>query len=209
MTERPGAGGAREKLHDPGAGFAVAGGGGLVADDQAGLVDEGPGDGDALLLAARRGGRGRCKAFSSMPTVFSGQPSPFLRLGTFPTLLDQERHADVIQAGQRRNEVELLEDEPDVGPPELGDPARPESRGAASRKPSTCPLSKESSVPATTLRRVVLPQPEGPTTMSNPSPVRASKSTSFRAWTRASPAPKLFETRAVLTAIFGVMRFRF
>src|SRR6266481_591079 len=42
---------AREQRHDRFAAGMIQGCGGLVADDQAWLVDERPGEGDALLLA--------------------------------------------------------------------------------------------------------------------------------------------------------------
>ena len=41
-----------EDFHDEEAVFGVESGGGFVADDEAWVVDEGAGDGDALLLAA-------------------------------------------------------------------------------------------------------------------------------------------------------------
>ena len=45
---------------------------------------------------------------------------------------------------------------------------------------------------------VVLPQPDGPTSISN-SPMRASKFTSFNTSVRASPWPKALQTVLVLT----------
>src|SRR5439155_13955216 len=63
---------------------------------------------------------------------------------------------------------------------------------------STSPRSTPS-VPAITLSSVVLPQPDGPTNMSN-SPVRASKLTSLSTSVRVSPAPNPLQTVFVLTA---------
>lgn len=46
-----GAGDVLEQIHHGVAGLAVEGGGGFVADHQTRIVDQGPGNGDALLLA--------------------------------------------------------------------------------------------------------------------------------------------------------------
>src|SRR5882757_6590046 len=59
--------------------------------------------------------------------------------------------------------------------------------------------SSNCNVPAITLNSVVLPQPEGPTTISI-SPMRASKSTPLSACIRASPVPNVLLTFRTWTA---------
>jgi len=72
---------------------------------------------------------------------------------------------------------------------------------------STSPRSAPS-VPAMTLSNVVLPHPDGPTSMSN-SPMRASKLTSFKTSVRVSPSPNPLHTVLVLTAMFCINCFLF
>src|SRR5690348_7436481 len=58
-----------------------------------------------------------------------------------------------------------------------------------------------------TLSNVVLPHPDGPTSMSN-SPMRASKSTCLSTSVRLSPEPNPLFTPVVLTAIFFIREFQ-
>src|SRR5258708_2049086 len=72
------------------------------------------------------------------------------------------------------------------------------SRCSGVLKTSISPPSN-SKVPAMTLNRVVLPQPDGPSTITT-SPIRPSNSTPLSAWILASPRPKDFFTPRTCTA---------
>src|SRR5581483_403948 len=102
---------------DVGRGVRVEVAGGLVGEDQVGPVDQGPGAGDALLLAAGELGRAVREAVGdAQPTDQVAEPLP-VDLG--PGQVGRE--GDVLGRGQRRNQVEGLEDEADLVPAQFGE----------------------------------------------------------------------------------------
>ena len=108
-----------EEFHDFGAVFLVEGGGGFIADDEAGFVDEGAGDGDALLLAT--GEFGRVFAVFGLEADEGHGGAGAILGGAAGDLVEEEGDADVFDAGEGGDEVELLEDEADVFAAEVGD----------------------------------------------------------------------------------------
>ena len=150
-----------EQLHHGQAGLVVERGGRLVADQQARLVDQGPGDRDPLLLAAgelRRQALGLLAhpervehlATPSRPPCRFDQPAITSGIAAFSA---------AVRAGRRlycwktkpmcsaRNRVFLRS---------------LIARDVAGRRSSTSP-SSQSRMPAITESSVVLPQPDGPT----------------------------------------------
>ena len=88
------------------------GGGGLVANDQAGFVDQGPPEGHTLLLSPRK------RAGMRIEPVPEPKPCEH-RLGPLDGLASrhpgcQERNGGVFRRGQGGKEVVLLEDEPQM-----------------------------------------------------------------------------------------------
>src|SRR5690348_11499240 len=92
--------------------------GGLVGEDQVGLVDQRPGAGDALLLAAGELGRAVREAVGdAQPADQVAEPLP-VDLG--PGQVGRE--GDVLRRGQRGDQVEGLEDEADLVAAQPGEP---------------------------------------------------------------------------------------
>lgn len=114
-----GPGGGGEEIHDLVTGFAVECGGGFVGDEESGFVDEGAGDGDALLLAA--GELAGAFAFATGETD-AGEEGGGLVLGLATAgAVEEEGDRDVFDEVEGWDEVELLEDEADVAASEGGD----------------------------------------------------------------------------------------
>ncbi len=107
-----------KKVHDPGSGHRIEVAGRFVAEEEVGVVDECPGNGDPLLLAAGELARlvgikplfkpDRCKHLER-PLPGVALPAP-----------EDHRVLDVLDRREERDQVEVLEDEPDVIPPQQG-----------------------------------------------------------------------------------------
>src|SRR6185369_17277185 len=100
------------------AGGGVERGGRFITNDEARLVDEGAGDGDALLLAAAELPRIGAQALAQADfgeDVVRGT----LRLRAVGAA-DEQGDADVLCGGPARNQIKLLEDEPNAGTAESG-----------------------------------------------------------------------------------------
>ncbi|EMA68522.1 GDSL-like lipase/acylhydrolase domain-containing protein [Halorubrum distributum JCM 13916] len=80
----------------------------LVREQHGGLVDQRAGDGDALLLPARELARLVVEPVAE-PEPREQVRRPVARVAG----VERGRHRDVLDRGQRRQEVEVLEDEPD------------------------------------------------------------------------------------------------
>ena len=114
-----GTGGGGEEIHDLVTGFAIQCGGGFVGDEESGFVDEGAGDGDALLLAA--GELAGAFAFATGETD-AGEECGGLVFGFAAAgAVEEEGDGDVFDEVEGGDEVELLEDEADVTTAEGGD----------------------------------------------------------------------------------------
>ena len=107
-----GAGDVAEQIEDDLAVVGVERGGGLIADDQRRLVDQGAGDGDALLLAAGEFARAFAPARADAHGFEHGPGAGDGRFGG--QALDQQRHGDIFRGGDGGDQVELLENEADV-----------------------------------------------------------------------------------------------
>src|SRR5438067_6559449 len=114
-----------QELDDLGRGLGVEVAGRLVREQQAGLVQERARDRDPLLLAAREPGR---KLVLSPGESDGGEERSRPLVLVERDAMGKGRRRDVVEARQRRQEVEALEDEadpPPVGhlraPVELGD----------------------------------------------------------------------------------------
>src|SRR2546425_6205965 len=105
-------GGGSEKLQHPLAGGVVKRRGGFIAHDQAGLVDEGAGEGNTLLLAA---GELAGQRIETVPQAKSSQQGSraVKGLGALP-VRGEQGHGGVLRGGERWQEVVLLEDEAEV-----------------------------------------------------------------------------------------------
>ena len=148
-----------EQLHDGQARLVVQRGRRLVADQQPRLVDQGPGDGDPLHLAARElAGQAR-RASSPCPA----SPGP-RRRGGRPARATSRRSPAGSPRSRRRSRP--------AGGCTAGRRTRCSAPGSSSApgrviavsdwpKMATSPASL-SRIPATTDRSVVLPQPDGP-----------------------------------------------
>ena len=118
-------------------GLGVEGGGRLVADQQPRLVDQGAGDGDALLLAAGELARAGSRPARPCRASSSTRPACADGLARGPAG-DEQRHGGVLGGGQGRQQVVLLEDEADVLAAEARPSApvgQPRQVGAEHRRP--------------------------------------------------------------------------
>ena len=91
----------------------------LVGEDDARLLDERPGDRDALLLAAGEMRRQVGRAIGEADLLEQGE-----RAGTRLVVRDagrSDRRLHVVDCGERRDQVELLEHEPERPQPEIGE----------------------------------------------------------------------------------------
>src|SRR5262245_27389461 len=100
-----------QNLHHFCAVLAVQGGGWLVADDEPGLVHEGPGDGYALLLSAGEHVRAMVHALAQANSFEHLRRLLLSDRGGLS--LNAQWHADVLDTIQRWDEVVLLENEAD------------------------------------------------------------------------------------------------
>jgi hypothetical protein len=104
-------------MHQPSRHLGVDVAGRFVGDEDLGLADDRPGDGDALLLAA-----GQSRRASAGPV---SQPDPGEHLAHRPLDLglalagDAQRQSDVVERRQVPDEAEVLEDDADP-PAEAG-----------------------------------------------------------------------------------------
>ena len=113
----------RDELLDQGhdfiGAFAVEVAGGLVAEQEGGIGDDGAGDGDALFLAA---GELPGKVVHAVGQANDGKRGLDVRaalgLGEFG---EQKRQLDVLKRGEHGNEVVHLEDEADVAGAPFGE----------------------------------------------------------------------------------------
>ena len=104
---------APQRVEDLAAGRVVEVAGRLVGEQEGRPGDEGPGDGDALLLAGRQlvglvAGLGAPRSTSSMTSRIAVAQLAPRRIGAG----DGERQADVLGDIEQRDQVERLEDEP-------------------------------------------------------------------------------------------------
>src|SRR6516164_8868967 len=151
----------------------------LVGEDERGIVDEGPGNRDALLLSAAQFGRPVPGAIAETYRVQELLGAPGIRLA-----LRKHGHKDVVESCKLREEVVGLEDEPDA----LVAIRRSAERDMpVTADPPTIisPQSGRSSA-AMRLSSVVLPEPDGPTRSAS-SPCDSAKDTSRSAVTRLCP----------------------
>ena len=110
-----------EDAHDFDAGLAVEVAGGFVGEEEGGVVDEGAGDGDALLLAAGElvgvvVGAG-CEADGLEGLEGAGAAG----FGGVAVALVEEGEFDVFEGGGAGEEVEALEDESDFLVADVGE----------------------------------------------------------------------------------------
>ena len=113
--------GAAHEAEDLGAGARVEVAGGLVGEDDPGPRGERAGDGDALLLAAGELRRAVAEPVAE-PDGVDDRVEPVV-VGLAPGQRRRER--DVLERGQRRHEVERLEDEADAVAAQLASAACP------------------------------------------------------------------------------------
>src|SRR5215472_13721112 len=81
----------------------------LVGEDERGIVDESPGDRDALLLAAAQFRRPVPRAVAKTDRVEEFQAAPWIR-----PPLREHWHKNVLERCKLREQVVGLEDEPDA-----------------------------------------------------------------------------------------------
>ena len=98
------------------AGAQVERAGRLVGEHELGLADQRPRDRHALLLAAGELGRAMARAVGEP----DGRERLAHRAARQPPAGEPRRQRDVLRRGQRRQQVEGLEDEPDALAPQAG-----------------------------------------------------------------------------------------
>ena len=90
--------------------------GGLVGEDEGGFFDDGAGHGNTLLLATGQGRRSMSAPMRpDRPAQALRRPEPGGHRDGAPTV--QQSHRDVVEHAQSVEKEELLEHEPDSGPP--------------------------------------------------------------------------------------------
>ena len=171
-----------EEGHDLVAGFGVEVSGGLVGEDDGGVVDQGAGDGDALALAAGEliGLVHHAGAEADALEDFLGAGDA---LGGGGAVVD-ERQLDVMQRGGAGQQVEGLEDEADFLVADAGELVVVERGDIVAVEPVR-PWVGESRQPMRFIS-VDLPEPEGPM-MATYSLWRTRRLTPQRALTCWSP----------------------
>jgi hypothetical protein len=98
----------------------------LVGEEDVGVHGERAGDGDALHLAARQLGRlvvhavAEADALEELGRRARGVPSG--------DSAEEQRHLDVLECADLREQVEVLEDEADAAVPDLGELVAREAR---------------------------------------------------------------------------------
>jgi hypothetical protein len=107
-----------QEVQDVGRGVRVEVAGGLVGEDQIGLVDQRPGAGNPLLLTA--GELGRAVRETVRDAQLPDQVAEPVAVDPGPGQVGRE--GDVLGRGQRRDQVEGLEDEADLVPAQPGEP---------------------------------------------------------------------------------------
>ena len=137
----------------------------LVGQQQRRFVGEGTGDREALALAAREHARGSCAPCRRCPSRSSrsiARVSACLRLRPATTMGSD----DVLQHAHALEQVEELEDEPDVAPAHHGElvVGRPVDR---TRRRWRSVRRSGVSRPAIRFSNVDFPQPDGPITATN------------------------------------------
>ncbi len=108
-------GNAREELHDLPPALAIQGRGRLVGQDHAGLIGEGPSDGNPLLLPP---GQHRRKIVGTIVNsqVLQQLPRTAASGGACGSI-QFERHLHIFDGRQKRDQVRFLEHETDVSTP--------------------------------------------------------------------------------------------
>ena len=101
------------------AGLAVERAGGLVGEDQPARADQRAGDRDALLLAAGELVREAVGELVQADLLERGERLA-ARLAQ-PDAVELARQRDVLGGGQRRDQVEVLEDVADAAAPDRGE----------------------------------------------------------------------------------------
>jgi hypothetical protein len=101
-----------QNFNDLDCGATVKVAGGFVGQQDRGLVHEGPGDGNTLLLSAGKLGREVAYAITESDHVERGSGT-FLAL-FFRNAGVERRQFDILQCGRARQQVETLEDEPNA-----------------------------------------------------------------------------------------------
>jgi hypothetical protein len=102
-----------QKPEHRGAGLFVEVAGGFVGENEGRIVDECPDDREPLLLTARK--RLRQSARGLRQTQIIDEPRGAFD-GTIPVAYQSRRQEDVLEPRQLRQQVERLEDEPDLLP---------------------------------------------------------------------------------------------
>ena len=101
-----------EKLHDLATALAVESGGGFVGEDEAGIVREGAGHGDALLLAAGEGDGQVVGTLGNAEVV--EQLHGALTRGLGRGVIHFEGDLHILQCSQEGNEIRFLKHESEV-----------------------------------------------------------------------------------------------
>ena len=101
----------------------------FIGEEDAGAVDEGPCERHPLLLAARKLGRVVVGAVAEPDAVEEAEP-----FGVATLAAQLERDGDVFERRQRRDQAELLEDEPDGSAPDARAVVLVERRRALRRR---------------------------------------------------------------------------
>ena len=101
-----------KEIHDLPAKPAVECGGGFIGEDEVGLIGQGPGDGDALLLAA---GEGVGKVVSTRADAeVVEQLLSTLACGLRSGIVDFEGDLHILQRAEERDEIGLLKNKAEV-----------------------------------------------------------------------------------------------
>jgi hypothetical protein len=173
-----------EQLHHDAAAHAVERGRGLVGEDERGLVGEGAGDGDALLLAAAEHLGVRALAARHVEVLEQLARAPPALV--FAAELAGDLH--VLAGVQEGGQVGLLEDEAQVAAAEEGEIGE---RAAVADDEAILEVDLAVSAGETKPRaliRVDLPAPLGPSSAATV-PCASERLTSSRAFTAAVPPP--------------------
>jgi hypothetical protein len=169
----------RSMIAGAGGGIEVAGR--LVGQQQPRPGRKGPGDGDALLLAA-----GKMLGIMTESLRQADAREHLLGVGARPAAAGQfQRQHDVFQGAERRQQLEGLEDEAQHGAAQGGACILVQAEQIAARPVSTRPRVGTSR-PASSPSSVDLPEPEAPT-MATASPAMTLKEISCRITSRPSP----------------------
>ena len=175
-----------KEFHDLPAKPAVERGGGFIGEDEAGLIGQGAGDGDALLLAAGEG-VGKIVGTRADAEVVE-QLQSTLACGLRSGVVDFQGDLHIFQRAEERNEIGLLKNKTEVLPAKRAQVHKRRGPSITGVPPMMIWPAVGGLISAIAVSSVDLPAPLGPS-IATTSPRATCIETSRMATTSVWPLP--------------------